>query len=71
MRNHYYRQGNISEACVFLLTGGLYIISLPVWLPGPMFLVGVSVQRGFSVQVVPVYEVVVWGVSVSVQGVPV
>ena len=26
--------------------GGLCMMSLPVWLPGPMFLQGVSVQRG-------------------------
>ena len=34
--------------CVTLFTGGLCMMSLPVWLPSPMFLWGVSVSGAMS-----------------------
>ena len=41
------RQGNVfTLVCVILFTGGLCMMSLPVWLPGPMFFRGVLVQGG-------------------------
>ena len=42
------RKVMLSEASAILFTVGLCMMSLPVWLPGPMFLQGVS--RGVSVK---------------------
>ena len=50
---------------VILTTEGLCIVSLPVWLPGPMFLPGGSRGGGFSVQ-----DVSVLGVSLQGRGSP-
>ena len=44
-------QGNVFTCVCHSVHGGLSRMSLPVWLPGPMFLsMGVSVQRRVSVQ---------------------
>ena len=42
-------QGNVLHRSVILFTGGaggLYMMSLPGWLPGPMFLPGGSLSMG-------------------------
>ena len=46
------RQGNIfTDVCQSFCSGGLCMMSLPVWLRGPMFLPGGSLSRLVSVQV--------------------